>query len=831
MGEPDLNDLLHAAEQLECEAQGIGRLPRIERSLRQLTEASNELWSKVTTTGAQDIQANLLLGSKGVDLPQLSQKLDSLSTRKWFESLEPIPDNDIQNFLKNETENAVLSLIENTHRFTFKQLEQNCQKEMFYSWENEKRKLLNSFMGHSISVVELPVSHEYSTINESQLTQCPMDQYEMAYAQALIEYNTAILCGDMSPNLVEKFAAAVASFHDSKVNDMWDMVKYMSDLSSPALSSQESETFPRSSPLIQAEMIAQARKYLENRYQLFMNNKLSQSLAEVRRGVPGTYSLVTAFLKLQMLSGSISSLGLDDLQVDNLPYWVLVYYLLRCGDLESAISVTKSLGPSMNEMYRVLVDLKDNGGGRVSSKMERWLKNQYKPYVRNSSDPYKRLVYSALGACSIADEHSEVVLTADDYLWLKLVQVRTPPEGVLLRDSHAAISADILSYDVLQSMIIEEYGETYYEASVNPSLYFQMLMLTGQFEAGLEFLVRTPRLRCHGVHMAIALLKSGHLAVTGSSEAPLLSIESHDPPPSRRLNPSRLITLYTNRFETSAPREALHYYFTLRDTAAPGPPHNMFALCVSALALQTRDYVAIFGGLDGEGCVSPGLLHEFGNRESDIRSVVLYTAESSENKGEFEDAIQLYEVGGNLERALCLMSTSLAQVIARPHEIGPLRPRLRAQAGGMLQRISGHTIGADPATVRTFTTLVDLCEFFDSYAAQQYAAALEMIQRSELIPFSLSQVEEKVARFKKLDERITRNIPDILYATMSMIYAEFKKLMDEDTLPGLSTDEVTKKKQFLKERARSLTSFSGSIPFRIPGDVNRKLVQMEINMH
>lgn len=60
---------------------------------------------------------NLLLGSKGVDLPQLSQKLDSLSTRKTFEPLEPIPDNDIQNFLKNETENAVLSLIENTHRF------------------------------------------------------------------------------------------------------------------------------------------------------------------------------------------------------------------------------------------------------------------------------------------------------------------------------------------------------------------------------------------------------------------------------------------------------------------------------------------------------------------------------------------------------------------------------------------------------------------------------------------------------------------------------------------------------------------------------------------
>jgi nuclear pore complex protein Nup93 len=57
-----------------------------------------------------------LLSSKGVDLPQLSQKLEVLSARKTFEPLEPIPDADIQSFLKNEKENAILSIIEETHR-------------------------------------------------------------------------------------------------------------------------------------------------------------------------------------------------------------------------------------------------------------------------------------------------------------------------------------------------------------------------------------------------------------------------------------------------------------------------------------------------------------------------------------------------------------------------------------------------------------------------------------------------------------------------------------------------------------------------------------------
>ena len=39
---------------------------------------------------------SILLGSKGFDLPRLSEKIDNLSTAKTFEPLEPIRDTDIQ---------------------------------------------------------------------------------------------------------------------------------------------------------------------------------------------------------------------------------------------------------------------------------------------------------------------------------------------------------------------------------------------------------------------------------------------------------------------------------------------------------------------------------------------------------------------------------------------------------------------------------------------------------------------------------------------------------------------------------------------------------------
>ena len=43
---------------------------------------------------------SILLGSKGFDLPKLSEKLDNLSTANTFEPLEPIRDADIHVIIK-----------------------------------------------------------------------------------------------------------------------------------------------------------------------------------------------------------------------------------------------------------------------------------------------------------------------------------------------------------------------------------------------------------------------------------------------------------------------------------------------------------------------------------------------------------------------------------------------------------------------------------------------------------------------------------------------------------------------------------------------------------
>lgn len=114
-----------------------------------------------------------------------------------------------------------------------------------------------------------------------------------------------------------------------------------------------------------------------------------------------------------------------------------------------------------------------------------------------------------IGCCDLSEDHGEVGRTTDDYLWLKLSSIK----------SRTSNDSETFSYSDLQKMILEEYGmfllltdfwqvtvmcmdnmeffylagETHFKAYEKPVVYFQVLALTGQFEAAIEFLSKIPR--------------------------------------------------------------------------------------------------------------------------------------------------------------------------------------------------------------------------------------------------------------------------------------------------------------------------------------------------
>jgi len=61
MEDEELSSLVQAAEQLSSQLDdgSLGELPRVERNLRQIMEASNQLWIRASQTGGQENQGHV----------------------------------------------------------------------------------------------------------------------------------------------------------------------------------------------------------------------------------------------------------------------------------------------------------------------------------------------------------------------------------------------------------------------------------------------------------------------------------------------------------------------------------------------------------------------------------------------------------------------------------------------------------------------------------------------------------------------------------------------------------------------------------------------------
>lgn len=693
--------------------------------------------------------------------------MEALSTRKTFEPLDPITDTDVESFLRNERENAILSVIEEVHKNSYKEAQHQKWDHIMTEWTQEKAKLMNALIGPSQNWIDIRKGPEQTILNETTYgRRSALDNQEMAYVREVHEYNKLVTEGAMRPSLIQMFAKTVESFNDAKINEIWEIMKYMVNI----------PPMPRTQDPIRARaqrphLVAQAKKYLENRYKLYMQTVSSENLREAQRGgIPSTFNLVSSFVGVKFSNvANASSLGLQDGLVEGKPVWPMVYYALRCGDIQSALRCVQMAGPGNEDIIAVFEERSRNPEQKRSSKLEHQIRMMYKRQVRNATDPYKRTIYCILGYCDISETHPEVAKTSDDFLWIQLSLIRPPTDD----------NTEVLTYSSLQSMILEQYGEKHYNATEQPHLYFQVLALTGQFEAAIEFLSRTEKYRTHAVHIALALNELHLLGGPRNIQEPLLSVDIDDIPPMRRLNIARLILLYVKKFEITDPAEALEYFFFLRNLKDP-EGRNLFLVCVSDLAIQCRDYELIFGKIQSNGMRSRGLIDQFESIEIDAKIGANLVAEELVQKGMFEDAINLFDLAQNIDQAVRYISILLSQVIYQPKKIGSLRDRLQEKAQELSIRYCGDELTCDSQLIKTFNLLRELGNFFDQYYDNNYQFAIEILEKLNIVPLNMAQLEGSVNNFKKLSGEVTKVFPEVLLATMDILYKKYRTVKSKE---------------------------------------------------
>uniref|UniRef100_A0A8C8FB30 Nuclear pore complex protein Nup93 n=1 Tax=Oncorhynchus tshawytscha TaxID=74940 RepID=A0A8C8FB30_ONCTS len=786
-------ELLQQAEQLAAETEAVSELPHVERNLQEIQQAGERLRSRTLTRTSQDaadVKASILLGSRGLDIFHISQRLESLSAATTFEPLEPVKDTDIQGFLKNERDNALLSAIEESRRRTFLLAEEYHRESMLVQWEQVKQRVLHTLLGAGEDALDFSQDVEPSFVSDAGTPgRSALDSVEVAYGRQIYVFNEKIVNGHVQPNLGDLCASVVDSLDDKNVSDMWLMVKQMTDvLLVPAKDTLKSRT----SVDMQMAFVTQALQFLENSYKNYTMVTVFGNLLQAQLGgVPGTYQLVCSFLNIKLPG------PLPGMQVVN--------------------RVQHQLG-DFKTWFQEYMNSPDR---RLAPATENKLRLHYRRVLRNSADPYKRAVYCLIGKCDIADNHGEVADKTEDYLWLKLNQVCFDDDG-------SSAPQDRLTLAQLQKQLLEDYGESHFSAIQQPFLYFQVLFLTAQFEAAVAFLFRVERLRSHAVHVALVLYELGLLLKSSGQSAQLLSQEAGDPPMVRRLNFIRLLMLYTRKFESTDPREALQYFYFLRNEKN-SQGENMFMCCVSELVIESREFDMLLGRLEKDGSRKPGVIDKFAG---DTRAIITKVALEAENKGLFEEAVKLYELTKNPDRVLELMNRLLSPVIAQVGSTQSNKERLKNTAVAIAERYRTQGVAGEKSVDSTFYLLLDLMTFFDEYHVGHIDQAYDVMERLKLVPLSQDSVEERVAAFRNFSDEVRHNLSEVLLATMNILFMQYKRLKGATAgAPGRPQRSMEDRDSQLRSQARALITFAGIIPYRMAGDTNARLVQMEVLMN
>ncbi|XP_042209657.1 nuclear pore complex protein Nup93-like [Homarus americanus] len=646
----------------------------------------------------------------------------------------------------------------------------------------------------------------------------------MLYVRVIRQYNEEVLQCGIRPNLAESLTSTASSMGDQGILDLWALVKCLSEV---PVSVGGDAAQARGSPRVQAALVKQARGHLENSYATHMKRMVYSNLERAQLGgIPGLVPLVRAYLEV-VLPPQVAS-SLEDGQANGAPVWPLIFYCMRAGGSKSAcLAAAENSSPSVIEIVTALEQYEKSESGRLLPDMEKKLRMSYKRAVKNSPDPFKRAVYCVLSRCDPHEDHGDIAATTDDYLWLKLCVVDCDSSPSASTSSSSSAQQDVLSLTHLQNLLYEQYGESHFNAYYQPLLYTSILLQTAQFEAAVEFLSRKEALRCHAVHVALALHEMNLLAIPAEVHSPMLSREDGDPEGVRRLNLTRLLLLYTRKFEATDPLEALHYCFFLRSLKGRNG-ESVFSGCISQLVLQSREFDLLLGRLEPDGRRTPGIIDKF---KIDVSEVTQMVAQDSEKKGLHEDAVKLYDLAQNHDKVVSLLNQLLSQVVHQSEGgSGSQRGRVVDLATAVALRFKTHGHNTHPNNSATLYLLLDLTTFFDLYHKERFMEALEVLKKLRLIALRQDEVEARVAGITAQGSEVRSVLPHVLLAAMTTTHRLYRmpaQPQSPQTSFNASTTGASPATKHLQEQAQAIVAFAGMIPMRLHSEINARLVQLE----
>ncbi|KAG2227549.1 hypothetical protein INT45_002234 [Circinella minor] len=839
------------------------QLPVLERGLDQIDTETRRLFGKNKADQEQTAHAHFFLAQNGINTQDLTQKLDAMDTAQIFQPTDTINDTDVEKYLEQAHERSIIEAIEESQRNVTIDFEELNEQMMEDNWRTTSRRILEEYDHHqNTSVFEDDKFIKSTTMTPS------FRQRILDYATIIPKLNDARVAQKDFP-IVEEFAKLSKSVDSDRIHDrnldIWKLLSNLVGVTESNDNNNMNELQKKYSQLQQddpnmdhmtRQLIAAAKNWLEKEYTEYIDDELVRHARDAKAGgVPSPAHRIRVFMNLKFKKGSGEWSDPRYEVVNGTAIWTYLYLLIRSGHSKQALQYVKeneSLFSSEPQFVHYFTEYMESPERRLRKATYDAVVADYQrlEYGQQNADPYKLILYRIIGRCGLNKKRLPEIGTTEDYMWLQLSLVRQTMNG-------EEYGYQRYNLNDIQNLILSFKANEFDNNGSNPRNYFMVLLLTLQFERAINYLYKNEKTRLEAVHFAIALAYYGLLRIPENPltrSIDLLVIENDEPP---SLNFARLIYQYTRIFATinnnTTPQDqnntlkeqyTLNYLYllTLYSDRQHYDSDDMISLChqyIRELVLGSKDPKIILGTRSPEQGRQRGLLDTYKyligitSERGFIQAILQPLAEKYTQEGKYSEAVFVYELTVDYNKVVDILNKQLSDALQQPPATDPdqtLRRRtsdeeiIHFSLGRLADYEKQQHIGAHikDSKKHTVQVLINFLRSRSLYEEGLYEQALQVIYQSGVIPLQddFGQVQRAAEQFERLDEGISKNVPDMLLMVTDMLL----KLWTTFTGPKLVSQPAAKETvSRIEEHIRAVLSFVGMIQFKMPADTITKL--------